>query len=96
MNVLLVITNINGFHEVPYSFGLTSIASYVLSKGHNVKITAIREHKDFPTFMETVKSFNPRVVGFTSVSSQYQFVKKAARLVKELDKNITIVVDSLR
>lgn len=91
MNVLLVITNINGFHEVPYSFGLTSIASHTQSKGHNVKITAIREHKDFSTFIEIVKSFNPRVVGFTSVSSQYQFVKKAAQLVKELNKDITIV-----
>lgn len=92
MNVLLVITNVNGFHETPYSFGLSSIAAMALSKGHNVKVVAIREEKDFATFVEDLKTFKPKVVGFTSVSSQFQFVKAAAKMVKEVDKNMIVVV----
>jgi len=47
MNILLVITNINGLHEVPYSFGLSSIASYIKSKGYNTKILSIREENEY-------------------------------------------------
>ncbi len=91
MNVLLVITNLNGFHEVPYSYGLSSIAAYVQSKGHNVEVVAIRKDAEFARFVEYVKNFKPKVVGFTCVSSQYQFVKKGAKLVKEIDKSIFVV-----
>lgn len=91
MNILLVITNINGFHEVPYSFGLSSIASYIKNKGYNTKILSIREENEYDGFCEEVKSFNPRVVGFSSVSSQFHHVKKIAELIKNIDENIFIV-----
>jgi len=46
MNILLVITNINGFHEIPYSFGLSSIASYIKREG------------TIPKFYQYVKKMN--------------------------------------
>ncbi|MFH0861111.1 MAG: radical SAM protein [Candidatus Altiarchaeota archaeon] len=92
MNVLLVITNISGFHEVPYSFGISSIASYIKNKGYNVKILSIREENEFNKLIEEVNSFNPTVVGFTSVSSQYNCVKKLAKLIKDVNEKIIIVV----
>jgi len=91
MNILLVITNINGFHEIPYSFELSSIASYIKNKGYNTKILSIREESEYGKFCEEVKSFNPRVVGFSSVSSQFHYVKKIAELIKNINKNIFIV-----
>ena len=91
MNVLLVITNIDGFHEIPYSFGLSNIASYIKHKGYNTKIISIREENEYDEFCEEVKRFNPSVVGFSSVSSQFHHVKKIATLIKSIDKNIMIV-----
>ena len=91
MNILLVITNINGFHEIPYSFGLSSIASYIKNKKYNTKILSIREENEYDEFCEEVKSFNPRVIGFSSVSSQFHHVKKIAELIKNINENIFIV-----
>ena len=91
MNVLLVITNINGFHEIPYSFGLSSIASYIKSRGYNTKILSIRKESEYDEFCKKVKSFNPSVVGFSSVSSQFYHVKKIATLIKNINENIFIV-----
>jgi len=91
MNVLLVITNINGFHEVPYSFGLGSIASYITSKGHNTKILAIRNREDYDKLIDEARLNKPSVVGFSAVSSQYDFVKDLAKLVKDIDKDIMVV-----
>lgn len=91
MNILLGITNVNGFHEVPYSFGLASVAAYAQSKGHNVMIVDICAEEEYPKLTDAVRSFKPRVVGFSSVSSQFHHVKKCAKSVKELDKNIIVV-----
>lgn len=91
MRVLLVITNIDGFHEVPYSFGLNSIAAFIQSKGHDTEILPIYTKDDYGIFENKIVSFRPRVVGFTSVSSQYKHVKELAELSKRIDKTIPVV-----
>ena len=91
MNVLLVITNIHGFHEIPYSFGLSSIASYIQSKGHGTKIIAIRNEDEFDNLISVVRGFKPEVVGFSAVSSQFNYVKKLAGLVKNVNREISVV-----
>lgn len=88
MKVLLVITNISGFHEIPYSFGLHSIAAYIESKGYETNMIAIRNELELKDFASKIRKFNPSVVGFSSVSSQFAHIKRAARIVKESDKNI--------
>ena len=91
MNVLLAITNIHGFHEIPYSFGLSSIASYIRSKGYRTKIIAIRDENEFEQFDREVKTFKPMVIGFSSVSSQFNYVQKLSENAKTIDRNINIV-----
>ena len=91
MKVLLSITNVNGFHEIPFSFGLNSIASYAASRGHLVKILAVRNENEFILFDRTLHDFNPDVVGFTAVSSQFGCVKQLAKRVKDLKENIMVV-----
>jgi len=70
---------------------LSSIASYINNKGYNSKIIAIRKEKEYDKFTAEIKSFNPKVVGFTSVSSQFGCVKHLAKLVKRFNKNIFTV-----
>jgi len=91
MNVLLVITNVNGEHEIPFSFGLTSIASYINNKGYNTKIIAIHEENEYHKIHDEIKSFNPGVVGFTAVSSQFSCIKHLAKMIKKINKDIIIV-----
>jgi len=82
MNVLLVYPNINGFHEDNYHFGVASLVSVCREAGHNVKATIVGSIDDYEVLVEEVKEFEPSVVGFSSVSSQFNFVKAMAARVK--------------
>ena len=91
MRVWLVITNIDGFHEVPYSFGLSSIAAYIQSKGHETEILAIHDERGCGKFGNDIALFRPDVIGFSAVSSQFKYVKKLSELSKRIDRNIKVV-----
>ncbi|MCE5325930.1 MAG: B12-binding domain-containing radical SAM protein [Planctomycetaceae bacterium] len=91
MNILLLYTNINGFHEDLYSFGIASIASLARSAGHSVRIRIVRSAAEYPAVLDEAAAFAPRMVGFTSVSSQFVFVKELAQAVKaRLGEALTI------
>jgi len=91
MNVLLCITNINGFHEVPYSFGLGTIASYVRENGHNTEIFSVQSENEYSKFEEKISTYKPAVLGFTAVSSQFASVKQLSGLAKNINKDIIVV-----
>ena len=73
MKILLAITNTNGFHEIPYSFGLSSIAASAQSEGHEVEVIGVGGADEYPRILEKVDSFDPTVVGFSAVTSQFKF-----------------------
>ena len=52
MRVLLAITNTNGFHEVPYSFGLSSIAASAQCEGHEVEVIGIDGEDEYPRILK--------------------------------------------
>lgn len=91
MKVLFVITNINGFHEIPYSFGLSSLASYIESKGHVSQIVDIRTPDEYGKLFAAIDEFKPDVVGFTSVSSQFSTVCDLAQQVRDRHEGLRIV-----
>ncbi len=82
MNLLFVYTNVNGFHEDIYSFGLASIVSVAREAGHTTRILIVRNKDEYSGVLGEVASFRPRVVGFTAVSSQFAFVKELAAAIK--------------
>ena len=83
MNVLFVYSNINGFHYDNYHFGLASLVSVTRQAKHNVKVVIITKTSEYNSLLNEVKLFKPDLVGFSSVSSQYHFVKDMATLIKE-------------
>lgn len=91
MNVVLVYPNINGFHEDNYHFGLASIVSVCREAGHHVKVKIIASTDDYDDLLTEVTEFNPRVVGFSTVSSQYNFVKTMAAQVKKTAPDVITV-----
>lgn len=91
MRVLFIYTNINGFHENCYSPGLAYIVSSTRAKNHDVKLVLVRSKSDYARVVDEVKAFMPRVVGFTSVASQFGAVKEIAGLIKENTSNIITV-----
>ena len=91
MNVLFVYPNINGFHYDNYHFGLASLVSVTRKEKHNVKVVIVSEKRDYSHLLNEVKSFRPAVIGFSSVSSQFNYVKEMAALIKELFPSIIII-----
>jgi len=75
MKVLFVYTNVNGFHEDTYPFGLSSIMSVTKSQGHQVHSVIVRENKEYQKVLQEVEDFSPAIVGFSAVSSQFNFIK---------------------
>ena len=91
MNVLFVYPNINGFHYDNYHFGLASLVSVTRKEKHNVKVVIVSEINEYNYLLDEVKSFKPVVIGFSSVSSQFNYVKEMAALIKKLFPSITII-----
>ncbi len=89
--ILFIYTNINGFHDDCYSFGLASIMSSSRAAGYECKILIIRSRDEFKHVTAEIKTFSPHVVGFSSVSSQFHFVKELAHKIKEVDPGIMTV-----
>lgn len=91
MKVLLIYTNINGFHEDCYSLGLASIVSVARRSGHETSVLIVRTKGEYSEVLAEIAKFKPEVVGFSSVSSQFSFIKEIALLVKKRFPNIITV-----
>jgi len=91
MRVLFVYTNINGFHYDNYHFGVASLVSSTIKAGHDAKVVVLTEKEHYAQVAEAMKSFQPGVVGFSSVSSQYIFAKELAGLVKSISPSTLTV-----
>lgn len=91
MKVLFIYTNVQGYHQDHYAFGLASIISTVRAKGHEVKVRILQREEDYDACLTEFKQFSPRVVGFTAVSSQFPPVADMARRIKAVSPD-TITV----
>jgi len=91
MRILFIYPNINGYHVDAYSFGLASIVAIAKSKGHVVKVVILKSKEEYDGIMRTIEVFNPNVVGFSSVSSQFSFVEELAIKIKEKYPSIITV-----
>ena len=91
MKVLFVYTNINGYHDDTYSFGLASIVAITANNGHEVKVVIVHNKNEYALLTDEISKYSPRVVGFSSVSSQFNFVKELSHEVKKINNNIITV-----
>ena len=82
MRILFVYTNINGFHKDVYAVGMASVLAFVKQKGHDAKVLILHHPDDYPKLLQTIKEYEPGIVGFTSVSSQFSFVRELSEMVK--------------
>ena len=91
MRVLFIYTNINGFHLDTYSFGLASIVAVTLQEGHQAKVVLVHNKEEYSLVEQAIEEFSPHLVGFSSVSSQFAFVKELAAVVKRRAPKVPIV-----
>ena len=84
MKILFVYTNINGFHADSFGDGVAMIMAVTKKAGHDIRQLQIFNKSEYPKLNEEIKNYQPDVVGFTSVSSQFSFVAELAAIVKKI------------
>jgi radical SAM superfamily enzyme YgiQ (UPF0313 family) len=75
---------------------LAYIAASLEEEGANVKIIDFCIEKFIKEkFLLYLKKFNPKIIGFTSMTPSILFVKDIAKVIKEYDKNILIILGGM-
>ncbi|MFQ5801327.1 MAG: B12-binding domain-containing radical SAM protein, partial [Candidatus Methylomirabilales bacterium] len=82
MKVYLVYPDVTSFHGLPYHPGLASIAAVLQEHGHEVKIGYLDSVEQYKGIVDLVESFEPDVVGFTTVETQFIHVQRLAAMIK--------------
>jgi anaerobic magnesium-protoporphyrin IX monomethyl ester cyclase len=91
LKVLYIFTNIDGYHYDNYHFGLATLVSVTKNLGHDVKLNLLSKREQYTDFKITINEFQPDIVGFSSVSSQFPFVKELAKIAKDSLPNVITI-----
>jgi radical SAM superfamily enzyme YgiQ (UPF0313 family) len=80
-----------GLMDIP--FGLATIATLLESSGYNTDVLVFAETSRFEARLhQYMESCRPRLLCFTSVSTQFHFVQEIAQFAKEIDPSVFIVL----
>ncbi len=63
-------------------FGISYISSFLKSKGHKTKLLVLTRETKQKVVDKYLKEFNPKLVCFTTVASEYEFISKIAKYIK--------------
>lgn len=91
MNVLFIFTNINGHYSDTYNFGIASIVSITKKHNYNARVIIVNKQDEYQSVLNGIQSFKPDLIGFTSVSSQFVYVRELAAIIKAKFPSIIIV-----
>ncbi len=91
LKVLFVYSNIDGFHIDNYHFGLATLVGVTKSLGYSCKVEVLVNRKQYADYEKIINEFQPDIVGFSSVSSQYVFTKDLAKIAKDLLPNVITI-----
>jgi len=63
-------------------FGISYISSLLKSKGHTTDLLILTHETKKKVIFETIREFKPKLICFTSVASEYEFIKDTAKAIK--------------
>lgn len=102
MNVLFVYSLESGLSadglldlQERIQFGISYISSVLQNHGHYVELAVISRSrgKDYETVLKKcIDEFNPRLICFTAVATEYDFIAVAARFVKNCYPDIFLLI----
>lgn len=90
-NIYLVYPDINSWHGLPYHSGLASIAAVLKNYGYNVRVKYFCSEDQSSEIINEIIDFQPSLVGFTTVETQFGYVQELAALLKSKYSCITVV-----
>lgn len=94
MRVLFVYPNVNC--QIGFNYGVASLSAVLRRAGHRTALLNLNEKlAPLPgdeAFRQSVRSFEPDLVGFSVVTTQYPYARKLARLVKECRPDLPVAM----
>jgi len=90
MKVLFVFLDVRTLMPSVYPFGIGSLSAVLKRQGHQVSVFVAHSLRDVKEFSKVLKEYNPGVVGFSGINSQFLYIAKMALLVKKW-KNIPVI-----
>lgn len=90
MKIFLVYTDVSTHHGFAYHPGLASIGAVLLDAGHEVKLGYINSSNQYDALVNDVIQYEPHVVGFTTVETQFSHVQKLAGMIKARSEAVLI------
>jgi radical SAM superfamily enzyme YgiQ (UPF0313 family) len=86
----------NGENMIPIQLGLLSMAAYLRDEGFSCQYYDLCHFKGEKTLRETVsnllKKYNPRIIGLTSYTPNFNATLQTINIIKEIDPNVLICV----
>lgn len=73
-------------------FGISHISSYVKQYGHQTRLLVMTRKSDFSSIDHFIKDFDPQLICCTAVASEYVFVEKIGRYIKERYSNLFLMI----
>ncbi len=93
MKILFIYPNAGS--QIGFNYGVSHISSLLKLSGHSVELIQLCEEisplPDDAQFFETVKASNPDIVGFSTVTNQWNYTKKLAALARKACPEAKIV-----
>jgi len=84
MKVLLIYPNINS--QVGFNFGIVFISAVLKKHGHDTKLINLNEKlaklPDDKEIQRIIEEYKPQLIGFSAVTTQYQYALKIAKFIK--------------
>jgi len=90
-NIYLIYPDINSWHGLPYHSGLASIAAALKVQGYNVRVKYFCSEDQHDEIINEIIEFQPSVVGFTTVETQFGYVQDLSLFLKTKYACVTVV-----
>lgn len=90
MRILFVFTNVNTPFRSVYPNGIGSLTAFLKKYGFQIKVFVLNKSRHLSGLKKVLQEYQPHLVGFSGASSQFPYIDKMARLVKQW-KDIPVI-----
>lgn len=91
MKILFILPDVDSFHKLNIHFGLATLAGFLKVNGYNdIRFLAVTSVEDYGRVICEVKAYEPDIVGFTSVETQFKHVIALSEKIKKAHKCIVV------
>jgi anaerobic magnesium-protoporphyrin IX monomethyl ester cyclase len=76
-------------------FGISHLSSFLKQFNHNIKLLVLSRsfgNKNYDTIRKKIGNFKPKIIGFYSVSTQYEFISDVSKFIKSNYPEIFLII----